>query len=682
MLTVGLFGLLVLSLLVGIAPNVDSRAVELGERLWPGYAASLRAEAAPPSCSLTDLRARLAACPANPKKEDAASDAAVEVDPFAANVDQAPSDDCEALTNLVAECSARHARFDEERARVTDGVRRFRTVELAIADFSQFDELKHVLVLVVLFGAIVTTLARQHIGLRNPSTVTEHRFSEFIQLLAHLSWLFSCIADRNIQQSGQAELENPMLPVLWGVGFAVLSVINVSHLIRVPADMTRAPTSVVRVLMVVPLYAYMGLLASAYFLLVEHHPSGQAIFLHKFTQLPTTYTGVGLYVWAGMLLAKTAVARLGFDAVAPFRLTPAMLAWLVMVLGAYPVAYSGASGVFVIAVGAVIYEQLRKTGASRRMAVAATAMAGSLGVVLRPCLIVLLIAMLNKQVTTDELYWWGRWVFVLTAGLSFIAFWVWRKFEPAPVRPAAEPLPVAFAASLRALRPLLPYLVVALGVLALYAVVVRTTLNEHTAPFVLPVVMLGLVAWDRWGFKRPELEAPVRGVWPAVRNATDESAHHVGALLMMMCGSVSLGGLVERSEIMSHVPSSIDSVWASMTVVVIMMVLVGMAMDEMGAVVLVSVSIAPFAYAQGIHPTHFWMVVLVGFELGYLAPPVALNQLLARQVIGREAEVETSDPQTGFFNRFSHVIVPCAIMGVALLLVAYVPLLFISKLPR
>ncbi|MEI6357966.1 MAG: hypothetical protein WCP53_12835, partial [Verrucomicrobiota bacterium] len=34
------------------------------------------------------------------------------------------------------------------------------------------------------------------------------------------------------------------------------------------------------------------------------------------------------------------------------------------------------------------------------------------------------------------------------------------------------------------------------------------------------------------------------------------------------------------------------------------------------------------AKANGIAPVHFWMMALVGFELGYLTPPVALNLLL------------------------------------------------------
>ena len=103
-------------------------------------------------------------------------------------------------------------------------------------------------------------------------------------------------------------------------------------------------------------------------------------------------------------------------------------------------------------------------------------------------------------------------------------------------------------------------------------------------------------------------------------------------------------------------------------------------MDAFGAVILVSATIATIAYDSGINPVHFWMTVLVAFELGYLSPPVALNHLLARQVVG-EAEVEASviDAQGGtFYQRHERIIMPLIVMGTALVIVAFGPLMFSS----
>src|SRR5690606_6761241 len=100
---------------------------------------------------------------------------------------------------------------------------------------------------------------------------------------------------------------------------------------------------------------------------------------------------------------------------------------------------------------------------------------------------------------------------------------------------------------------------------------------------------------------------------------------HIGALLMLMGLSVSMGGVIERAEIMHMVPLVFESPWAAMAVLVGILVVIGMVMDPYGAVILVSATIASVAYNNGIHPVHFWMVTLVAFELGYLSPPVALN---------------------------------------------------------
>ena len=97
---------------------------------------------------------------------------------------------------------------------------------------------------------------------------------------------------------------------------------------------------------------------------------------------------------------------------------------------------------------------------------------------------------------------------------------------------------------------------------------------------------------------------------------------------------------------------------------------------KFGAVVLVSGTLAPIAYANNIDPLHFWMMVLVAFELGYLLPPVAINQLLTRQVIGEE-EVTLADNEVkhlGFYRRYERWILPLVVMTIGLVVVSFAPL--------
>jgi TRAP-type C4-dicarboxylate transport system permease large subunit len=167
----------------------------------------------------------------------------------------------------------------------------------------------------------------------------------------------------------------------------------------------------------------------------------------------------------------------------------------------------------------------------------------------------------------------------------------------------------------------------------------------------------------------------------AVRVATSETVTHLGAYVFLILLSQALGGVIERSGLVHLLPHDMGHpVWA-MTLVALVLVLVGMIMEPLGAIFLVSSAVAPVAYANGIEPVHFWMTVLVAFELGYLTPPVALNQLLARRVVGDELieQARADVAHRSFYRRHERWLLPCAVMTVALLIVAFVPLVLTAN---
>jgi hypothetical protein len=115
-------------------------------------------------------------------------------------------------------------------------------------------------------------------------------------------------------------------------------------------------------LLCAPLYAVMAAIAGCYFVASEGYVAGLAVYLDKLSQNAQLYLQVGLYVWAGMLLRRTQIAAQIFAALRPWRLSPEVLASLVVLLAAVPTAYSGASGIFVIAAGALIFRELAAAG--------------------------------------------------------------------------------------------------------------------------------------------------------------------------------------------------------------------------------------------------------------------------------------------------------------------------------
>ena len=120
----------------------------------------------------------------------------------------------------------------------------------------------------------------------------------------------------------------------------------------------------------------------------------------------------------------------------------------------------------------------------------------------------------------------------------------------------------------------------------------------------------------------------------------------------------------------------IDNPYLIMGALMLMFVLIGMFMESMAAVGLVSIAIAPIAYAQGIDPVHFWMTCLVALELGYLSPPVALSHIFTRQVVGEEEAVLASKEGDNFYYRYERLLLPLMVMGTTLILVGFGPLLY------
>lgn len=338
---------------------------------------------------------------------------------------------------------------------------------------------------------------------------------------------------------------------------------------------------------------------------------------------------------------------------------------------------------------------------------AATALSGSLGVVLRPCLLIVVVASLNKEVTTDLLYTHGMYVFLLTSTLFLIIslFFAEQKFRISPPK-------IALPKSLRAFVPVAPYIVIFILIWLFYKHALSTDLNEFTAPVMMPVILLLMVLFDKLR-KEPAPLAPV-GHWDSTLNtytappdgsqptpkvnpaddprnperkvpfgkalhlSTTETVGHIGALIILMALSVSVGGFLEHIEVMEAFPRDISSMFIVISLVVVFMVLVGMIMDPFGAVILISATVAPVAYQYGIDPVHFWMIALIGFELGYVTPPVALNHLLARQAIGDD-EVRAADEEVkhlSFYYRFERWILPLLVMVPAILIVAYIPYYF------
>ena len=670
-----LFGVIFLS----VAENINSQINKLGNNIWPDYHI-LRLDVPIPSCDPNvDIDSEVDRVVAAKKKE-------AENDPFGGMFGNDEIDENairESLNKQVDLCVSKHEAAQKIIEQKTDNVERFVSVDFAFSKLSAFkrENQQMILALVLFICAITATLTHHHIGLRPMQTVLDFRVGITAQLIANSALTYSAYSYLNNGWASGTLIQNEHIRWAYLIGFSTLTAISFVQLFFIPKT-AKPGGSFLKSLLAIPLYSFMAMSAARFYILGADNAQGMVLFVDKIMDTASMFLQVGLYIWVGMLLKQTFLGEYIFRIFKPWKLPPELLAFVAVVVMAVPTAYTGASGIIIIAMGAVIYTELRRVGARRQLALAATAMSGSLGVVLRPCLLVLLIAVLNKEVTTDMMYSWGVKVFLLTATLFFLVSLV-AKQGSMRIAPVSEALPP----SLAAFKPMLPYIAIFIITAMLYAVLLDAHLDEHTAPIILPVIILAVLMFERVFSKHTQesLDQSVEERAPkfegAIRNATTDTTVHIGALLMLMSLGMAVGGVIEDSGIFDEVTERSDfftSQWAAMGALVCVLVLIGMVMDPFGAIVLVSGTIAQAAYKQGIDPLHFWMITLVAFELGYLSPPVAVNHLLTRQVVG-EDEIERAKEEVkgkGFWLRHERYLLPLTVMAISLVIVAFGPLIY------
>lgn len=724
--------LLLLTLVIGTGEMIHGQLLRMGERLYGDPATGmqysfLRAEPKAPQC---DRNINVDQKVQEQMKADAADEYA---DFFGV---RSEADVRAAVIQAQQVCEESYQFYDKAITHIEahPSIRAYRSFETSFFGIFKFGTENRALLLIIMvvFAAISATLKTHHIGLRSPATRIDFKVYSVAMLIANSFLVYSSYSQyMSVLNSGVPMGDMKYVYWLWMILFGTLTLISLYQVIKSP-QATREGGSFGLAFLSVPLYAYMAISTGFNFVFLMDYPMGQGIYLGQLVEFSSIFLNLALFIWAGMLLKQTRVVDMFLNILRPWNLAPETLTWLILLAAALPTAYTGASGIFVIAAGAIIYKEVWNAGGRRQFALAATAMSGSLGVVLRPCLLIVVVASLNKEVTTDMLYHYGVYVFLLSSTLFLI---ISLFFAESKFRIAAPGL--AAPQSARAFVNVIPYIVIFILIWLFYKYALSTDLNEFTAPVMMPVILLMIVLFDKlrhepaplppvghWdetltttlgsgnmpamatagtainaeyreadhieqqgselavnhGVKRSAVGESLRqvGFWKSLHISTSETVGHIGALVILMALSVSVGGLLERMEIMEAFPTDISSTVLVISMIVGLMVFVGMIMDPFGAVILISATVAPVAYQYGIHPVHFWMITLIGFELGYVTPPVALNHLLARQSIG-DAEVAEADAEVrhkSFYYRYERWILPMIVLLPAMLIIAYVPYVF------
>lgn len=695
--------LLLLTLIIGTGEMIHGQLLRVGERLYGNQTIGmqysfLRAEPSKPDCDRNpDVDALV-------KQQMAASSA----DEFADIFGTASADDVRvSILAGVQQCEEKYQFYDKAIQHIEKhpSLRTYRSIETSFFGIFKFGTEHRVLILLlmVFFAAITASVKYHHIGLRAPTTKIDYRVYAVFMTIGNALLTTSVLSQYNsvINSGVTSSFETLAVYWIWIGVFSILTLMSVIQLFSPPAAKQEGGNFGLALLSV-PLYAYMAIITGVAFTFFMDYPMGQGIYLGILVEFSGIFLNLALFIWAGMLLTQTRVMDLFLGILRPWNLAPETLTWLILIAAAIPTAYTGASGIFVVAAGAIIYKEVWNSGSRRQFALAVSAMSGSLGVVIRPCLLIILISMLDsRHVTSDELFDHGIYVFWLTA-FVFLGISLWL----AETRFRINSPKIALPGMLRACVPVIPYVVITFIVIGFYKFGLDTRMDEFTAPVILPMMLIAYIMFDRWWSDRFNLNAQQevsalalehekssqfmrdhgghaensRGFGRSIWFASSETVGHIGALIILMALSASVGGLIERTEIVTLLPTHLGNIYISLAFIALLLAIIGMTTDPFGAVILVAATIAPVAYENGIHPIHFWMIVLVAFELGYVTPPVALNHLLTRMSVGddevRAADAEAKAKYTKFYYRYERWLLPIMVLFPSLLIVTYAPYIF------
>ncbi len=365
-----------------------------------------------------------------------------------------------------------------------------------------------------------------------------------------------------------------------------------------------------------PLFAVIALGALGGFRSQELDSAIVALEFFRLVDMPVLLA-IPLFTFAGYLLGESkAPRRLVAVSEALFGWLPGGLGVVTLTTCAVFTAFTGASGVTIVALGALLYPALRQAGYGDRFSLGLVTTAGSLGVLFAPSLPLILYAVVAQQTASgpapsiDDLFIAG----ILPGILMVVLLAVWaartrrhdtaRKIRPpilATLRDAAWELPLPF--------------VVLGGIYGGWLLVSEAAVV--TAAWVLVTTTL---------IKR---EVPL-GRLPAV---IAEAMMLVGAIFVILGVSLaSTNYLIDQqvpSRLFAWVSAMIDSRLTFLILLNLFLLVLGMMLDIFSALVLIVPLLLPVAQQYGIHPAHLGIVFLANMQLGYFTPPVGMNLFIS-----------------------------------------------------
>ncbi len=375
---------------------------------------------------------------------------------------------------------------------------------------------------------------------------------------------------------------------------------------------------VVLALLGAPLFVVIGASAMWGFYQSEVDLAVIAIEIYRLAEMPVLLA-IPLFTFAGYLVSESgAPGRL-------VRVTQAFLGWMpgglaivALVACALFTAFTGASGVTIVALGALLFPALAHAGYRENFNLGLITTSGSLGVLFAPSLPLILYGVVAQQMgigssfTIDELFLAGLLPGLLMISmLSIWAIWQgrgtqrverssWGEVKGA-VREAIWELP-------------LPFIVLG-GIYSGYFAV-----SEAAAVTAIYVLIVEVFIYREVSLK-------------ALPGVIRSSMVLVGAVLVILGLSLaSTNYLIDAeipTELFEMVQEHITNPLTFLLVLNLFLLILGMMLDIFSALVIMVPLLLPIAIRYGIDPVHLGIIFLANMQIGYFTPPVGMNLFIA-----------------------------------------------------
>jgi len=379
-----------------------------------------------------------------------------------------------------------------------------------------------------------------------------------------------------------------------------------------------APFLILLAIIRTPLFAVIAASALLGFYAEEVDLSVISIEIYRLAEMPVLLA-IPLFTFAGYLLGEcNASKRL-------VNLTQSLLGWLPgglaivsIIACALFTAFTGASGVTIVALGALLYPALKEAGYSENFTLGLLTSSGSLGLLFAPALPLILYGVIAQQmdldqpVSIDQLFLAGA----LPGLLMLVLLSIYSMLQKRIIDNSLKKSRPGIRQSLIDARWELPLPIVLLG--GIYSG--YFAISEAAAVTALYVLIVEV-------FIQREIKLN------QLPNIIRESMILVGGIMIILGVSLASTNYLIDTEVPTRlfdfIREHIESKLTFLILLNIFLLVLGMMLDIFSALVIIVPIILPIAVGYGIHPVHLGIIFLANMQLGYFTPPVGMNLFIA-----------------------------------------------------